>query len=336
MVITNILETIHILLFVGKMINIETLKHQRSELLEMRQRLDKEDKINLYLINEELRDINSHIQALSQSFRKGKKHSYGFITNIQQYKNWFLDDSDNWEESFDKAEKSLSVLTKKQYQVFSMRKADRKEEDIATDLGVNVSTISRNLNRAIRSAQIEFKRLSIGESDDGEIDLSNPVIAKNILSFLMPKQIVCLYLYYGLWLSLREIEEIMQVSYASIMQNICRGLSRIGFIFDNKRIVLKNFDKIDFLMCGPSYNFILKKNVDGKIERKPREKMIVSLPPIMIITSYGMIEDIQSIWHQARKNTPRMEDISICILLKNAQKISEPEKCYWMRNHIKK
>ena len=87
------------------------------------------------------------------------------------------------------------------------------------------------MQTAAQAQEMEHK------ADTRELDLSDPGTAKMVLQALTDKQAVYLYLYYGQWLSLREIAELLGIkSHQSVMISIHTGLRNIGRVFASGRI----------------------------------------------------------------------------------------------------
>ena len=57
------------------------------------------------------------------------------------------------------------------------------------------------------------------------VDLADGRVLEAVLSLLTPRQQLYLYLYYGEWLSLREIGRLLRVDHASVLRSIRCGWS---------------------------------------------------------------------------------------------------------------
>ena len=115
--------------------------------------------------------------------------------------------------------------------------------EIAEATGVDKTTVSRNLKRAKKTInEIEGAMRNEERAEArGVIDFSSREVAEDILSSLTETQAVYLYLYYGEWLSLRDIGELLDKSHVSV----CNGIHRAV-----KRIREKYNDNEDLMLCG--------------------------------------------------------------------------------------
>lgn len=105
------------------------------------------------------------------------------------------------------------------------------------------TTVSRTLKRAKKTInEIEGAMRNEERAEArGVIDFSSREVAEDILSSLTETQAVYLYLYYGEWLSLRDIGELLDKSHVSV----CNGIHRAV-----KRIREKYNDNEDLMLCG--------------------------------------------------------------------------------------
>ncbi len=115
--------------------------------------------------------------------------------------------------------------------------------EIAKAIGVDRATVWKTLKRAKRTInEIEGAMRNEERAKAlGVIDFSSREVAEDILSSLTETQAVYLYLYYGEWLSLRDIGELLDKSHVSV----CKGVHRAV-----KRIREKYNDNEDLMLCG--------------------------------------------------------------------------------------
>ena len=115
--------------------------------------------------------------------------------------------------------------------------------EIAKAIGVDKSTVWKTLKRAKKTInEIEGDMRNEERAKAlGVIDFSSREVAEDILSSLTETQAVYLYLYYGEWLSLRDIGELLDKGHVSV----CRGVHRAV-----KRIREKYNDNEDLMLCG--------------------------------------------------------------------------------------
>lgn len=126
------------------------------------------------------------------------------------------------------------ACTERQQQMLELSMSGKRISEIAKELGVDKSTVSRTLSRAykyIRSIE-EFEQQRHSADANGEeshvtLDLSDPDTAKNLLGCLTERQMVYLYLYYGEWLTMEAIGQLLHVDKSTISRTIHRGAMRI-------------------------------------------------------------------------------------------------------------
>ena len=66
-----------------------------------------------------------------------------------------------------------------------------------------------------------------------------------VLSLLTPRQQLYLYLYYGEWLSLREIGRLLRVDHASVLRSIRCGLERLGTLAVGTRAEVRGLEELE-------------------------------------------------------------------------------------------
>ena len=210
------------------------------------------DNMALFMVQEELLEVNAQLRALTPQRRVGTRrvsHS-DYLPDRQQYIDWdrenqSLDDEieDGRQAMLKAVTRSWEILTPKQRQIMELSQAGITQEQIAIRLGVNKSTVSRTLGRAKRFMREEAERsLQEQKLDARHLDMADPATAKVILSAMTPKQAVYLYLYYSEWLSLREISELTKTDHSTIYRTICRALRNIGSVLGYQETVLENMD----------------------------------------------------------------------------------------------
>ena len=99
--------------------------------------------------------------------------------------------------------------------------------------GGHRGTVSRTVGRGRTKIAKEAKALyEVLQAQQGPgplvVDLADGRVLEAVLSLLTPRQQLYLYLYYGEWLSLREIGRLLRVDHASVLRSIRCGLERLG------------------------------------------------------------------------------------------------------------
>lgn len=128
--------------------------------------------------------------------------------------------------------KGLDRLPKRQRKALELHLSGRNIPQIAGDMGVNKSTVSRTLARARRNLREEAARAGAGarllREGDRSVDLKDPAAARAVLLALTPKQTAYFYLYYSECMTLREIESLTGTDHAAILRTLRRALRNIG------------------------------------------------------------------------------------------------------------
>lgn len=130
------------------------------------------------------------------------------------------------------------VCTPRQQEILSLHLQGKSVTEIGEILGVDKSTVSVTLDRAKAhiqkvEADMEIKDKTINRSHN-YIDLSNPDLARRALSAMTETQAVYLYLYYGEWLSMRDIERLLGRDKSTVSRTLRRAAGRIQTIFEHE------------------------------------------------------------------------------------------------------
>ena len=104
---------------------------------------------------------------------------------------------------------------------------------VARNSGRNKSTLSRTLARGraniVKEARLRYQVRQMVDVRDGKtvLDLSVPEHLEAFLSMLTETQQRYIFLYYGEWMSLGGISDLLGVDRASVLRSIRRGLERL-------------------------------------------------------------------------------------------------------------
>lgn len=136
-----------------------------------------------------------------------------------------------------------AVCSPRQQEMLDLFLQGKSIPEIAKAIGVDRSTVWKTLKRAKKTInEIEGAMRNEERAKAlGVIDFSSREVAEDILSSLTETQAVYLYLYYGEWLSLRDIGELLDKSHVSVGRGIHRAV---------KRIREKYNDNEDLMLCG--------------------------------------------------------------------------------------
>lgn len=247
----------------------EELRERKRELMARKkyglelQEQGKGDNFALFMVNEELLDVNAQLRALAPAGkgrkfgRGGSTHHTDFNARVnsgdrQQFIDWARQDREDAAAGA-RAElrrmlrDGLDSVSKRQREMLLLYADGLRVTEIAQKLGVDKSTVSRTLIRAkkniarVAETQQELERLR----DGNQLDMSDPEVAKLLMGTLTAHQAVCFYLYYSEWLSIRQIGELLDVDHSTICRTIQRAVVRINDVLGGMVDVLDNIEGLD-------------------------------------------------------------------------------------------
>ena len=267
---------------------IEELKARRDELRAQKRREEEllaageGDNMALFVVNEELLEVNAQIRALSGTRRRigGRAVSLDSMGGGRQADKSLLraweqeqegEEVDKHRILADTIAGGKDFLTEKQYTYLTEWMAGATMETIAEKHGVSKSSVSRviaNGKRRLQNvAEAAETAAAIGTR---RVDLSDPDMAQKILSALTPRQAVYIYLYYGEWLTLREIARLLDLkSHQTVLVSIRVGLRNIGRVCGYGLLELQNLEKLDEL----AYSIYQTIDPDQLLPRDAREQI---------------------------------------------------------------
>ena len=248
---------------------IDELRARKQELLARKKyELDLQakgegDNFALFMVNEELLDVNAQLRAFTPSQRIGKRRTTRseWAPDKQQFIDWTRKDAD---EEIDEARSQMYGLLRNGIASISGRQREMlllwsdglRVTTIAEQMKVDKSTVSRTLKRAQKNVKrITETRMAVERlRDENRLDVSEPEVAKLLMSALTVHQAVCFYLYYSERMSVREVGQLLRVDHSTIWRTVQRALLRIGDVLGSDVDVLENVEELDNLVfsiyCG--------------------------------------------------------------------------------------
>lgn len=241
----------------------KALQARKKQELEL-QAAGQGDNMALFMVEEELMDVNAQLRALTPGRRvggKGRRQSGEWAPDKQQYADWFRQDQSLDDEIEDGRNilrdvlaNAKNLMTPRQWEVFDLwSRTGMTLEELSHRLGgVNISTIQRTLKRAKTAIQQEAERQSDNRLhlSSVRLDMRDPAVSKSILACMTATQAVYVYLYYGEWMTLREISALTGVDKSSVLRAIYRALSNIGRYLGCQDVTLDNVDAV----CDIAYH----------------------------------------------------------------------------------
>lgn len=225
---------------------IDELRARKRELL-ARKRYELElqargegDNLALFMVREELGDVNDQLRALTAGRRQrgGRTAAADYTKDRQQYLDWRREDTaldgeigEGRARLAAAAVQGLDLLTPRQREMIKLYLDGQSGKEIAALLGVNKSTVSRSIAKAKKKLREEAERAMTEARLRGEealVDLANPEALRAVMLAMTPKQTVYFYLYYSECLSLREIGELTGTDHAAICRTLRRALRNVS------------------------------------------------------------------------------------------------------------
>lgn len=234
---------------------IDQLRERKRQLLERKEeelRLKREgrgDSMALFMLEEELLDVNDHIRAIDPRRRhRGHRRTAAGeqAADRQQYLDWLGRDGEDNRAARREMRRAVAdcdlYLTRRQQEVFDRWRGGETVTELAARLGVNKSTVSRTLAAARASIRrgLELDRRESGEAL--RLSMSDGSGASAVLACVTAKQAVYLYLYYGEGLSLREAAALTGVDHTVVMRGLRRGLEAVSRATGYREVVLDDLE----------------------------------------------------------------------------------------------
>ena len=228
---------------------VEEILARKRELLARRR--EETDNFALFFLNEEINDLNARLRSLRGAPRAQGTVNSVFTMDRARYREWLAAERDDEVRAarrtcVDALGSSAVVLTERQREVFDLWQEGMRLKEIAARLGVDESTVSRTLTRGKKRLRAEAERLAkrLQFEDTAVFDLSDRAVARVILSCLTGNQAVCVYLYYGEWLNLRECGELLGVGHTAVLRTVQRALRAIRDTLGCGEFTLDNADAL--------------------------------------------------------------------------------------------
>lgn len=263
---------------------VDELKARRKELLAQKKELCDEGGEALFMVEEELMDVNAHLRALTPGQRigsNGGRVQVGLATDHQQFTDWAQEDQAGTDEGVDyraamveALAESKGLMTETQWRVFELWATGMAVNQIAIKLGRNRGSVSRTLGRArariqeSASFRMAAARAQLPVRPVMEIDLSDKEIFKVILPSLTEVQIVYLYLYYGEFLSCPEIALLINRNISTVSRTLRRAIKSIAGSFDAVRVYITGM----YALGDIAYRFYVGNNDLDELPIEPTPK----------------------------------------------------------------
>ena len=214
----------------------------QAKLAEARGRETGAIRLKLAAVEEDLVDCARLLRELMPRHKISRGKTWSGLEGWQwdklQYQTWAeLEGAESPEGPTEQDKMRLAVraartgLTPAQEAYLAQTDVGKRPAQVAREAGKHRSTVCRTLRRGkdriAEDAKVLYDLLGRREGGPLVIDLGEPEVLKAVLDRLTQRQQTYLYLYYGEWLSLREIGALLGVDHASVLRSIRCGLRRI-------------------------------------------------------------------------------------------------------------
>lgn len=263
------------------------LKARRRELMARKkvlQDVGESDDLALFVVEEELIDVNTQIRALTPGKRIGTKggHLMGTEYNYgrKQFQDWRDAQNEPDEDVVDlravmkdTLAESRELMSERQWEIFELWTTGMNTVKIAQKLGLNPSSVSRTLGRAKSTLQETASIRGAGNQallDMGGpiLDMCAPSVFKLVLSCVSETQIVYLYLYFGEYLTCEEIGDLLGIDNSSVNRTIHRGLRNIRRAFPGQNVTFEHMSELGDV----AYRFYIANNDLNDLPPMPEVK----------------------------------------------------------------
>lgn len=251
----------------------------QAKLAEARDRETGAIRLKLAAVEEDLVDCARLLRELMPRHKISRGKTWSGLEGWQwdklQYQTWAeLEGAESPEGPTEQDKMRLAVraartgLTPAQEAYLAQTDVGKRPAQVAREAGKHRSTVCRTLRRGkdriAEDAKVLYDLLGRREGGPLVIDLGEPEVLKAVLDRLTTRQQTYLYLYYGEWLSLREIGTLLGVDHASVLRSIRCGLRRMESLALGEQVEVRGLDSLEERLMA-HFN-------DLPLEEEPREK----------------------------------------------------------------
>ena len=251
----------------------------QAKLTEARGREAADLRLKLAAVEEDLVDCARLLRELMPRHKISRGKTWSGLEGWQwdklQYQTWAeLEGAESPEGPTEQDKMRLAVraartgLTPAQEAYLAQTDVGKRPAQVAREAGKHRSTVCRTLRRGkdriAEDAKVLYDLLGRREGGPLVIDLGEPEVLKAVLDRLTQRQQTYLYLYYGEWLSLREIGTLLGVDHASVLRSIRCGLRRMESLALGEQVEVRGLDSLEERLMA-HFN-------DLPLEEEPREK----------------------------------------------------------------
>ncbi|OUN23747.1 hypothetical protein B5G34_01265 [Flavonifractor sp. An82] len=252
-------------------------------------------RLKLAAVEEDLVDCARLLRELMPQHRISRGRTWSGLEGWQwdklQYQTWAeLEGSEDPEGPTEQDKMRLAVrtaragLTPTQEAYLAQTDGGKRPAQVAREAGKHRSTVCRTLQRGkdriAEDARVFYDLLSRREGGPLVVDLGEPQVLKAVLDRLTQRQQTYLYLYYGEWLSLREIGALLGVDHASVLRSIRCGLRRMESLALGEQVEVRGLDSLEERLMAHFNDLPLEEETREKRTYQKRGKTIPKPAPI--------------------------------------------------------
>ena len=238
---------------------IKALREEKAALQARLEAGDRSVRLELARVEEDLVDCARRLRELMPSHKISRGTTWagvdGWRWDQLQYQTWAeLEGAEDPEGPTERDKMRLALagarsgLTAAQA-AYLDQTGQKRPAQVARENGKHRSTVCRTLKRGrsrlAADAQALYQLLGRQEGGPLVVDLADPAVLKAVLERLTTRQQTYLYLYYGEWLSLREIGSLLGVDHASVLRSIRCGLRRLEGLALGEQIEVRGLDSLE-------------------------------------------------------------------------------------------
>ena len=267
----------------------------QAKLAEARDRETGAIRLKLAAVEEDLVDCARLLRELMPRHKISRGKTWSGLEGWQwdklQYQTWAeLEGAESPEGPTEQDKMRLAVraartgLTPAQEAYLAQTDVGKRPAQVAREAGKHRSTVCRTLRRGkdriAEDAKVLYDLLGRREGGPLVIDLGEPEVLKAVLDRLTTRQQTYLYLYYGEWLSLREIGTLLGVDHASVLRSIRCGLRRMESLALGEQVEVRGLDSLEERLMAHFNDLPLEEETREKRTYQKRGKTTPKPAPI--------------------------------------------------------
>lgn len=215
---------------------------------------------------EEICDLQAELRELTPRHKITRKADTGsaYALDRRQFEEWAREAATEEAEGPTDRERMAQALrgaagwlSPKQAEYLAGVRAEQNLAQVGRVHGTDRSTVSRTMKRARGTLERKARQIFelqglLQETGEGELrlDMADPATLKAVMGLLTVRQQTYLYLYYGEWLSLREIRDLVGTDSAAVLRTIRRAMERLDGLMGEKTVRVEGFDALEQALCA--------------------------------------------------------------------------------------